>query len=853
MRKLDLGNLLRFDSIKKKLLFFMTTVGVCSVLAGSITTLYYSIQDARESSSRKIQTVMQIVGSMNEGALLFHDKDVASKTLEALQNEPEVVLACLYLPNNSLLASYIAGNAGMGSPRECPASPKNTHLSSYRQAYIYEHTIKDAGGELAGHMLLMAHLTSLQDVIDRMIFTTCWIVLLVSFITIIVSYVLQAIITKPIHSLAGLAHQISAEKDYSLRTEITSKDEIGTLASSINEMLFTIQERERELYEINEKAESANRSKSEFLANMSHEIRTPINGILGFAQLLSVMPLEEKQRSFVDIILSSGNSLLAIVNDILDFSKIEAGKLQIEAVPFEISKVIGDTVDMLQAKANEKSLEMTVRIAPGTPRTLIGDPTRVRQILINYVGNAIKFTDRGRITITAEARILGNTETIIRFEVTDTGIGISKTALTHIFDKFMQADASTTKRYGGTGLGLAICQQLSRLMGGDVGVESEESKGSCFWFEAPFRLDQTDIQVTELPDVDLSTCRMLIVDDHEMNRRILMELAESWKIHAQAAATGEEALDMLQSARLQGNPFHIAVLDHRLPNMDGEDLSNMIKTDITLADTSLVLLTSMGIRGDALKFQEIGFAAYLVKPARTEVLLNTISTIWLARQRGRKPLGILTRHSFAHIPERRAMETQGPDARSADPAEINHGSGSVPAIAGTVPKPVLPKKNKQVSLQERMKNLVHIAEEVADKSVRVVLTRANTRQLRPEKILLVEDQLTNRLVVENMLEEMNFPVYHAENGMEAVERMKEMKFSLILMDIHMPVMNGYDATQAIRRLETRENRTPTPIVAVTANAMEGDEQKCLAAGMDGYLAKPISMQALEEMVRRYLK
>lgn len=262
---------------------------------------------------------------------------------------------------------------------------------------------------------------------------------------------------------------------------------------------------------------------------MSHEIRTPINGILGFAQLLSVMELDEKQRNFVDIILSSGNTLLTVINDILDFSKIEAGKLHIESVPFDLNKVIENVVDIMTAKAEEKGLEIIMRYAPGTPSYVIGDPGRVKQVLINYVGNAIKFTAQGHVMINAEARILGNTETIIRFEVVDTGIGISKEAQRKIFEKFMQADSTTTKRYGGTGLGLAISQQLAHLMGGEVGVTSEEGKGSNFWFEVPFRLDQNQEQKSNLPKIDLKDCHMLVVDDHEVNRRILLELSEGGK------------------------------------------------------------------------------------------------------------------------------------------------------------------------------------------------------------------------------------------------------------------------------------------------------------------------------------
>ncbi|MGB1539617.1 MAG: ATP-binding protein, partial [Rickettsiales bacterium] len=496
---------------------------------------------------------------------------------------------------------------------------------------------------------------------------TILIVIVVSVLALGASYVLQPIITGPILSLVGLTKRISEEKDYSLRAPTSSTDEVGVLSSSFNHMLATIQDREKELYEINEKAEAASHSKSEFLANMSHEIRTPINGILGFAQLLSVMELDEKQRNFVDIILSSGQQLLTIINDILDFSKIEAGKLHIESVPFDLSKVIEEVATMQAANAEKKGLQIVSRFAPGTPIHVIGDPSRVRQILLNYVSNAIKFTESGHVMINVEPEILGNTETMIRFSVIDTGIGISKEAQAKIFDKFIQADASTTKKYGGTGLGLAISQQLSQLMGGDVGLSSVEGEGSTFWTKIPFRLDQDQVQASEAPTVDMSGLRLLIVDDHEVNRRILLELAETWNVRASAAESGEEALHLMKKAQSEKDPFHIAILDFQLPNMDGEDLSNLIKTDKELAHTSLILLTSMGMRGDAGKFQEIGFEAYLVKPARATVLLDTVSTVWAKRLDGQKPDQIITRHTFSdEDDERRGTEEGSEEQRRVD-------------------------------------------------------------------------------------------------------------------------------------------------------------------------------------------
>lgn len=909
---IKISKLLHFNSIRKKLIFFMTGIGIFSVMAGVISSALYSMGDARDSITRKMKTTTEIVGSMSEGALLFDDEAVAREALSVLKNEPEIFLACLYKANDTILGKYVSRSAPRRAAQECPDTPDDSIPNMFdKQTYRFEHTIQDVNGEKAGTIVVFAYLATLQDFISKQIWMTFVIVLVVSLLALGTSYILQPLITGPILSLVGLTRRISEEKDYSLRAASNSRDEVGALSASFNHMLATIQEREKELYEINEKAEMANRSKSQFLANMSHEIRTPINGILGFAQLLSVMELSEKQRSFVDIILSSGNTLLTVINDILDFSKIEAGKLHIEAVPFDLSRTLEAVVDTVVARAEEKGLDLILRYAPGTPTYVIGDPGRVRQVLINFIGNAIKFTEKGYVMLNAEARILGNTETIIRFEVRDTGIGITKDAQKKIFEKFIQADASTTKRYGGTGLGLAISQQLAQLMGGEVGVVSEPGKGSTFWFEVPFRLDQTQPQNYNLPKIDLSGCHLLIVDDHELNRRILLELAQDWKIRAQAAESGEEALHLMKRARQNDDPFHIAILDYQLPNMDGEDLSNLIKTDADLADISLILLTSMGMRGDAGKFQEIGFEAYLVKPARASVLLDTISTVWMNRNKQVQTDEIITQHTFSRRVNRRDEEQDGSeqdrqlegavayqlggatplpspqsaeqkeDARPAQPvrndpqeAVVSHGDGEItPSPSSIPPQPsgtVFAAYNPASSAEARKPLFApasapaqeQIAAPTAPPAPVPVAVPATAPALAPastgifarrSRILLVEDQLTNRMVVETILENMQLDCDHAENGLEAVQKAVTQNFDLILMDVQMPIMNGFDATREIRKIESRDGRPHVTIIAVTANAMQGDREKCLEAGMDDYLSKPIQVAELQQLILKHLR
>lgn len=844
MAKFNINTHFHFDSIRKKLVFFMTVLSVISVLVGVISSVAFSIGDMRTSFQNRMEITTEIIGSMSEGALLFEDMVTARETLSVLKKEREIIMACLYTDDGKVLGQYRAAHAGRMAPAECPASTHEISIAG-QEVYTFVRPVVDGNGEQAGNILVVAQMVTLKDLIARQIWITVIIVLIVSILALGVAYILQPLITGPILSLVSLTKRISEEKDYSLRASTKSDDEIGVLSSSFNAMLATIQEREKELYEINEKAEAASRSKSEFLANMSHEIRTPINGILGFAQLLSVMPLEEKQRSFVDIILSSGNTLLTVINDILDFSKIEAGKLHIESVPFDLGEVVENVIDLMTARAEEKHLEIAMRYAPGTPINVIGDPGRVKQVLINYVSNAIKFTAQGHVVINVESRILGNTETIIRFEVIDTGIGISKEAQKKIFEKFMQADASTTKRYGGTGLGLAICQQLAHLMGGEVGVLSEEGKGSNFWFEVPFRLDQSQEQKRNLPEVSLAGCRLLIVDDHEVNRRILLELAEGWRVQAQAAESGEEALHLLKKAKAENNPFHIAILDYQLPNMDGEELSNLIKTDRSIADTSLILLTSMGMRGDAGRFQEIGFDAYLVKPARAAVLLDTVSTVWLNRKKGEKREAIITQHSFTGDGGQERREERKETAEPQSSPLLNR---QYPDAQG---RPAVTPPSSAAPMPPRPSPPHHAAPAAPARPASTMGGSSQQASAKP-RILLVEDQLTNRLVVENILENMGLMAIHAENGEEAVQKVRAGTFDLILMDVQMPVMNGFDATREIRKLEQVEQRGHMPIIAVTANAMQGDREKCLDAGMDDYIAKPIQIAELQAMIRRFL-